>query len=265
MRRVRRWVAVGAALVVVGCGAQAGEPGDGATSSGGAGTAPSDDAGGAVTAEPAGPEDEGEVEDGGFAMPPECGRRFLEPEEPIPGDVFARCTVTATSIAQTAHYLNTDDQGATVQGPVRFADPMEAHLTYSVGAEMVLTHEAGWLMSPEGGWVRADPAGAPEQVFAHGITSTARALTRAAVQESFLASSEQWEPVEIEAEGTDGAWAYSGTPDLQPAELQRYVVWIDGDHLPVRIEHTTSLMGVTVSVVEEYTRWGGAIEIPRVE
>ena len=277
--RVRRMrtTAVAAALLlaVTGCGAA---ETSGAPDGTGTGTGPADGTTEAAgTAEP----DDGEAsgtgeaeEDAGDdaapgpeAMPKECGQRWVEPEEPIPGPVFAECLVTATSIARTAHYVKTDDQGQTVTGVVATVDPFQAHFTYSVGPdlEMILHADAAWITSPQGGWIQADPGGTPEQQMAHGITASAQALASHVAHEAFLASSPEWTPVDDEAEDADGVWAYSGTPQVPYGSLDRYVVWIDNDYLPIRIERTETVQGVTVSVVEQFSDWGGTIEIPRPE
>lgn len=271
VRRMRETaVAAVLLLAVAGCGTGAGaSEADAPAADAGSGAAAPEG-----TAAPDGSEAPGQPEDAATAgaqgapgMPKECGQRWVEPEEPIPGPVFAECLVTATSIARTAHYVKTDDQGQTVTGVVATVDPFQAHFTYSAGPglEMILHADAAWITSPQGGWIQADPGGTPEQQMAHGITASAQALASHVAHEAFLASSPEWTPVDDEAEDADGVWAYSGTPQVPYASLDRYVVWIDNDYLPIRIERTETVQGVTVSVVEQFSDWGGTIEIPRPE
>lgn len=236
-------VAVGA---VTACSADAGEPGAG-TDAPDAGASASPAAGGATgTPEPAGA----------------CAQRQVEPDEPIPGEVFAECLVDATGAAGTARYTTTyPDSSAT--GPLRMGDTFEVHLTTADGAEIFIRDEQGWMKGPGGGWIEADAGGGPEQVMADAVVQAYLGFTDPRVQERFFATTE-WEPVTADPETVNGLQTvrYSGSPVLGEIAFDSYEIWIDDDHLPIRIVSTVTVLGVTQTGQQDYEDWGEPVEMP---
>ncbi|WP_306369008.1 hypothetical protein [Nocardiopsis sp. CC223A] len=250
-RRAPRLTALASAAVVAvgavtGCSADAGEPG----------TAPdTPDAG--VSASPAGGGEAGTPEPSGA-----CAQRLVEPDEPIPGEVFAECLVDATRVAQTSRYTTTyPDSSAT--GPLRMGDTFEVYLTATDGAEVFIRDEQGWMKVPGGGWVEANAGGTPEQVMADAVVQAYLGFTDPRVQEQFFATTE-WEPVTADPETVNGLQAirYSGDPVFGEVTFDSYEIWIDDDYLPTRIVATVTMMGVTQTGQQDYEDWGEPVEMP---
>ncbi|GAB2696538.1 hypothetical protein GCM10027194_33260 [Thalassiella azotivora] len=200
-----------------------------------------------------GGEDDGEAADG-------CGWRLVNPEDPVPGDLFARCTVQATATAGFAQY-HVDNEDDSASGPLRMGEQLDMHLTSDTGIEIVALGDRGWL-NPGTGWVAAEGSG-DQAMMAQVVVSLYRALTAPAFQQDFLASSPEW----VRADhlgapaGAEGAVAYRGTPSLGDVALDPYVVWVRDDHLPVRVEATGSWGGYSGSTVQTFSDWGEPVTI----
>lgn len=223
------------------------------------------DADGSATAAPAGARDadaEQATDDAATAGDDDgCGWRLVNLQEPVPGDLFARCTVQATAAAGFAQY-HVDNEDDSASGPLRMGEQLDLHLTSDSGIQILAVGDQGWL-NPGTGWVQAQEGGHGPGMMAHVVVSLYRGLTAPSFQEAFLASSPQW--VRAEELGTpagaEGAVAYRGTPASGDVALDPYVVWVRADHLPVRIEATGSWGGFSGSTVQTFTDWGEPVTI----
>lgn len=238
------------ALGLVACGA--GEGGDGSD----AAEAPEPQATGASADDAGAAADT----DAGDAADDTCGDRLVNLHDPVPGRLFADCAADAVLAAGTSGYRTSGDDGSWAEGVVAWREPGSISLTNNHGMDVVVIGEQGWLLVPGEGWVVGDPAGTPPQVMAHAAISAIGQLTTVELQRALFASSPEWEPASG-VEDVMGARAYSGTPDLMGTTPERYVVWLDDDHLPVRVEATLTLAGFTASTVDEFFDWGEPVEI----
>ncbi|NCT91047.1 hypothetical protein GXB85_08815 [Cellulomonas sp. APG4] len=189
-----------------------------------------------------------------------CGDRLVNLHDPVPGRLFADCAADAVLAAGTSGYRTSGDDGSWAEGVVAWREPGSIALTNNHDMDVVVIGEQGWLLVPGEGWVVGDPAGTPPQVMAHSVISAIGQLTTVELQRALFASSPAWEPASGVTE-VEGARAYSGTPDLMGTTPERYVVWLDDDHLPVRVEATLTLAGFTASTVDEFFDWGEPVEI----
>lgn len=195
-------------------------------------------------------------------VPGACAGRLVEPGEPIPGEVFAKCLVDATGVARTAQYTTKyTDSSAT--GPIRMGTPFELYLTESKGAEIFIRDERGWLKGPGGGWVEGKAGGTPEQVMADSVVKAYLGFTDPRVQEQFFATS-QWKPVTSKPETVNGLQTtrYSGRPKLGEVTFDDYQVWIDKNFLPIRIVSTVTMLGHTETGQQDYEDWGKPVQMP---
>lgn len=193
-----------------------------------------------------------------------CGWRHVNPEDPIQGELFARCVVDATIQAGTAVIDSQIEGGRHVTGPVTFREPISAHLTSaSDGIEQIFIGETAWMSQPGGtGWVEGNPNGNPSEQM---VADLAQAYGAAAAPETIraqLASAEEWTPTVTDTIDGIAVQGFTGTPVQKGVDYDGFTVWITEDDRPMRFEqHGTGYGGYPFSATMDFSEYGEPVDI----
>lgn len=193
-----------------------------------------------------------------------CQVRLKKPRKKVPSKRFATCVVRAMEANRTVHVSNRFDDGTWNKGPARFLNGhTEASVTYSQGMRLVVRNRKAWVKNPGRPWVRAVNGGDPEQQHAWSIQELWVALSSSRAYRSYLRSSSTGWTWTGKSRRINGVRArqYTGTPRILGQSFDRYLVWVDKWDRPIRIESTITMMGITASGTQDFTKWGGKVKI----
>ena len=194
-----------------------------------------------------------------------CRARLLNPRRPIAPKVFATCTVSAMKAGRTAQVRTAYDDGAWSKGPYRFGNTSDASVVAHDGAKHVAIGKDFWMKPAGERWSKGKRNGDAGEQLAYGTGVLWRATSSPTAQKKALASSDvkwTWTGVAKKVNGVK-ARQYAGNPTNAGMAFSEYHVWLDSQYRPVRVTSTGTAYGITVTMKQDYTKWGKTVSIKK--
>ncbi|WP_157041579.1 hypothetical protein [Nitriliruptor alkaliphilus] len=201
---------------------------------------------------------------GGPQLPPGCGDRFLDPDRVVEGEVFADCLVAAMEIARTFHLTRTTSL-STDRWDVAVAPELAIDGTIEDPAgRIIVLGDTGWMETAVG-WIQAGPTDEPLEMAVTMAVELAIATTGLEGTRARFATSPGYTPIGTREIDGRPSWGYTGSPEqiFEGVITESFEIWIDANHLPVRVEQVTSVPELYANETErwDYRDWGEPFEV----